>query len=309
MAPLARRWQRLLIPTLAVLAVSGLAAACSAAAPATPPSRGVAGTPAPAAPPRPTPGQAQDGDAADVLRDGTHIIRTGTLALEVTDLMAAVDGGARIVSGVGGYIGKSEERHNPSGGWAAVTYRIPVERWSEALAGLRGLGRVLTENTEALDVTSEVVDLDARVANLRATEGALQAIMDRAATIDDVMKVQRELTGVRSEIERLVAQRENLAQRAAFATLTVRFEVPVVAQPTPQPTPEPVAPAWDISEEVASAVDALVLILQRLSSLGIWLSIVVLPVVLPFALVGYVIYRIARSRQVRATMHYEESRR
>ena len=64
-----------------------------------------------------------------------------------------------------------------------------------------------------------MVDLDARIANLQATEAALQEIMVQATTITDVLKVQDELTAVRGDIESLTAQRDLLASRAALATL------------------------------------------------------------------------------------------
>ena len=78
-------------------------------------------------------------------------------------------------------------------------------------------------------MTAQVVDLDARIANLQASESALQAIMARATTIADVLKVQQELTGVRGDIESMIAQRDNLADQAAMGTLDVIFTVPVVA--------------------------------------------------------------------------------
>jgi hypothetical protein len=148
---------------------------------------------------------------------------------------------------------------------------------------------VLTETTDARDVTAAVVDLDARLQNLRVTEAALQAIMDRATTIDDVLEVQRELTGVRAEIERLTAQRDELAGRAAMSTLSVSYRQP--GEPVAQ-----AAEGWDAGREVDSAVAALVVVLQRLASLGIWLGIAVLPVVLPVIALIWLAYRLARRR-------------
>jgi hypothetical protein len=244
--------------------------------------------------PAPTPGS-PDGELPGELPDGTLVVRTGSLSLEVTDLSAAVDAGRRTVAGFGGYIGTSEERHSAGGGWASVTYRIPVERWEDALAALRGLGRVIGSDSQAQDVTGQVVDLDARIDNLRATEAALQAIMDRAGTIADVLKVQSELTTVRGQIERLVGERDSLANRAALASLTVNYEVPHVAGSQE-------IQGWDAGREIDAAVNHLVRALQALTSMAIWLGIVVLPILGPPVLVGLVIWRIVRRRQIRATM-------
>jgi hypothetical protein len=279
---------RLGLAAVLFAALAVLISGCSAGAPAAAPrdDTGSAG---------PHIGGNDDGEPAEQVADGTLVVRTGRLSLEVSDLGAAVDAGARTAAGLGGYIGRSEESHSSSGGWASVTYRLPVERWDEALTAFRGLGRVLDQDTEALDVTAQVVDLDARLTNLRATEAALQQIMERATTITDVLKVQDELSGVRGDIERLTAERGNLAQRAAMATLTVNYNTPTVA--VTQATE-----AWDPAREIDAAFASLLVIGQRLASLAIWLTIVVLPVVVPVLLIGWVVYRIVRARQPSAPM-------
>jgi len=83
--------------------------------------------------------------------------------------------------------------------------------------------KVLGEQTSSQEVTAQVVDLGARLANLRVTETALQGIMDRATKIPDVLAVQAQLTDVRGQIEELTAEQQTLQNQAALATLTVTF--------------------------------------------------------------------------------------
>ena len=78
-------------------------------------------------------------------------------------------------------------------------------------------------------MTSQVIDLQARIANLRASETALQGIAAKATKISDVLEVQGQLTQTRGEIETLTAQLKDLNDRAGYATLTVQFNVPIVA--------------------------------------------------------------------------------
>src|SRR5947199_24090 len=95
-----------------------------------------------------------------------------------------------------------------------------------APAALRGLAdKVLTERSSTEDVTGQVVDLGARIKNLEATERALQAIMDRATEIKDVLSVQAELTKVRGQIEEMTAEKGHLVEQAAMSTLTVTFSL------------------------------------------------------------------------------------
>ncbi len=225
--------------------------------------------------------------SAPVVPGQQLIVYTGSIDLEVTDLAAAVVQAEQLMRGLGGHVASSRASDTEDHRSASVTYRVPAERWSEAVSAMRGLGRVQAENTESDDVTAQVVDLDARVANLQATETALQAIMDRATTITDVLKVQDELTTVRSEIESLTAQRDLLASRAALATLTVGFNIPIVEVTR-------AAESWDLGREIDSAVAALVRLGQWAASLAIWIGIVVVPFVAPFFIGGYLAYWLRR---------------
>ncbi len=240
---------------------------------------------------QPLPGQPAAGgeeEPAIGADDGALIVRTGRLRLEVTDIAATVSAASQLVSGLGGYVSASEEQTGTSSHVATITYRIPSDRWVEALTGLRQLaGRVIGENTESAEVTAQVVDLEARIANLRSSEAALQEIMTRAGSIEDVLQVQRELSNTRGQIEQLTAERDHLRERAALGTLAVSFESPVVAVTAAHE-------GWQIGTEVDRAVAQLVLLGQATASALVWLVIVGLPLLVPVALVVLIIARLRR---------------
>jgi hypothetical protein len=231
----------------------------------------------------------QIADAAGAALPELLIVRTGQLEIVVPDLAAAVADGAARVSAVGGYVSSSEEASESGSGSASVVYRIPAARWDDALAGIRGLAsqtRRAQVQTEA--VTSQVVDLGARIANLRSTEAALQAIMVKASTIKDVLEVQRQLGDVRGQVEQLVAEKASLEQRAAFGTLTVVFSLPVT------PKVEEVRRDWDPAADIDRASGTLIRLGQKAASAGIWLAIVGLPLLLVVAVVAVVAWRFRR---------------
>lgn len=263
-----------------------LIAACSGAALA-PVGQPVSGEPGRTVTEGPTSGNDADAPNDLVAPDQQLIVYTGSLDLEVADVNATVSQAETLIKNLGGHIATSRGSDTGNGKSANVTYRIPAERWTEALDGLKGLAtRVVNENTSSEDVTAQVVDLDARLANLRSTESALQGIMTRATTITDVLKVQSELTQVRGQIESLTAQRDLLANRAALATLEVGFNTPPVTEVTQAST------GWDLGKEIDGALAALVRLAQGVASLVIWLVIVVAPVVLPVLVLIWVANRL-----------------
>ncbi len=229
----------------------------------------------PAATAGPVPPITEDGVGAAI--DDARIIRTGTIALEVTDVPRALITARDGIRALGGYVGASETQNIENEPHATITYRVPADRWEDALDLLRGLNgltsKVVTEQTQAVEVTGQVIDLEARIRNLRASEAALQTIATTATRISDVLEVQQQLTNVRGQIEQLSAALADLEDRAGYATLTATFSVPLVAV-------EVAAKGWEPAVVVDEASASLVNILQALTTAGIWFAIVWLPLLL-----------------------------
>jgi len=232
--------------------------------------------------------------AADAIGrvDDALIVRTASLELEVEDVAAVLGVARREMAALGGYVSGSDEYDQGEHRWASVTYRVPVDHFDAAIEALRGLSdRVVRESTQASEVTATVVDLDARIANLRASEEALMEIMGRSGRIEDVLSVQSRLESVRGQIEQLEAQRKHLANQAALSTITVSWFTPVAAVTVAQQ-------GWELAGEVDAALAQTVAALQSLASLGIWLAVVAVPLLgIPLLVVVLLVALLRRSRR------------
>jgi hypothetical protein len=222
-----------------------------------------------------TGGQSRAQQVVDLARADLLVIKTGSLDLQVEKVPEAMTAAASKIAALGGYVSGSDQSGDGEDVSASVTYRVPADRWDDAMAALRALAtKVLGEKSQTDDVTAQVVDLGARIANLQATELALQGIMAKADKISDVLAVQAELTKVRGDIEQATAQKKHLEEQAAFSTLTVRYSVkPDLAVVASQKKFEP-------RSEVDRATASLVEIVQGLATAGIWFGIVWLPILL-----------------------------
>ncbi len=283
-----------LAAVVAFVLIPGALAACSgsAAGPAGPAEgdTGLQPIPAASAAPAalPAPAQQGSGGSNDQLTDQPLIIYTGTMSLEVDDLQASVDQANGAIAGLGGHVESSQQSNAGDRDSASVTYRIPAERWNDALNALRGMGRkLLSLTTNSDDVTAQVIDLNAQIDNLKASETALQQIMLQATTISDVLKVQDQLTSVRGDIESMTAQRDHLANQATLATLTVNFNVPV-------PATTVASGGWDLGAQVDNALASLIGVGQWVASGLIWLVIVVVPVAVPLLIILWIALWVVR---------------
>src|ERR1700693_1037992 len=106
-----------------------------------------------------------------------------------------------------------------------ATLRVPADQLDPTLAEIKRLGRVETESQSDEEVTSQYIDLDARLTNARNTEQRLTDLLrQRTGKLADALSVELELGRVRGEIERMQAEKKSLTNRVDFATLnaTVR---------------------------------------------------------------------------------------
>ena len=98
--------------------------------------------------------------------------------------------------------------------------RVPSNELDTTLAELKKLGRVESETQGGEEVTSEYIDLEARLANARRTEQRLAQIQaQRTGKLADVLKVEVEIARVRGEIEQMEAQRKSMRKQVDFATI------------------------------------------------------------------------------------------
>jgi hypothetical protein len=222
-----------------------------------------------------------DGDQGGSLAD-RKIIKTGEISIEVPNVSAALARVRALAKDLGGYVGGSQSGTFDQS--ATLTLRIPADRFDEALTRLHELdGDVLSEATREEDVTSTVVDLEARLRNLRASETQYRTLLGRAEKIEDILAVQTRLDDVRGQIEQLQAQLKELNGLADLATLSVSLVPGAVQQ---------AAGNWDPGKTVTEAFAALVGFVQELGNGAIWLVIVFLPVAIVVAILGWLLFRL-----------------
>ena len=215
---------------------------------------------------------------------GPSIARTVTLKIVTTDFDAARSAIDRTLRDVGGLVGQlgASDPGEVAARSIRGTLRVPAARLDEALAALRTLGRVTSESQQADDVTEQVVDLDVRIANARITEKRLaELIQNRTGRVSDVLEVEREMTRVRTELERLDAQRKNVGQRVAYATVNIEVLEERRASVSLGPVPIPARLRDAISDGFESALSGLLAValflLRAGPSIILWATLVGVP--------------------------------
>jgi hypothetical protein len=151
--------------------------------------------------------------------------------------------------------------------YISMELRVPQDKLEATLAAIGNLGTVRSRSIETEDVSTTLVDLQARLRNARKSEEALQEIMTRSGQIADVLAVSRELSAVRESIEQMSAQQQRLQSQVQYSTISVRLESTVAVSSTKPAFSRQLGNSWESA--TASVGDFTTDLLQ----LGLWLLV------------------------------------
>jgi len=188
------------------------------------------------------------------------VIKTGDLTITVplADVDDAVRGATAVADSHGGYVVQTsmDDSDEPS---ASVTVRVPSQEFESSLGDLRDIGDVSSERVEGRDVSEEFVDLKARLRNLEGQEEVLLRLYDRATSVADTIRIQREVQDVQLEIERHRGRLRFLSDRTSLSTISVQFVGPDAVVAKSKPT-NVIGRSWAQAKEVALAMVSAVIV-------------------------------------------------
>ncbi len=230
----------------------------------------------------------QSGNAVPLDR---KIIKNAQLVLTVEKTSTAIERITTIASDVGGYLQGSHSFAEGTTTGAQITIQVPVDRFEEALNRVRNVAlKITSDTTSSTDVSDQYVDLQARQKNLEATRDRIRQFLDKAATVDEALKVNQQLSDVESQIEQIKGKLNVLDARSSFSTITADLHEPA---PTPTPTPSPTPTAtptpigWNPGQTFNDAARVQTSLLRAIGDLLIWVGVVLLPYVVVFGLIAF----------------------
>lgn len=149
---------------------------------------------------------------------GQVLIRSGSLDLRAKDLDATK---GKIEGIVDDMDGRVQDWSLEDGKWLNMTLRVPEKRLDEAMERVSTLGKVVGRSLRSRDVTEELIDLEARIQNLRALRDRLRSYLEKAAKLEEILAVEKELVRVQTELESLEARMKLLNEQVAMSQLDI----------------------------------------------------------------------------------------
>jgi hypothetical protein len=162
------------------------------------------------------------------------LIQRASLILRTRQVGDALQQVRVIVAGVQGVVA-DELTETGRGGEprrSSLTLRIPADAFDAVLADLGQLGRVGSQQVTTQDVSTQVVDVEARVLSAERTLRRIRELLEQADDFSDVLSLESELARREADLASLKAQQAYLSDQTALSTITLTLlRPPPVVQP------------------------------------------------------------------------------
>lgn len=152
---------------------------------------------------------------------GRYIVRSASAEVIVEDVAEAAGQISRRVAALGGYIEQSNLDDDQSASIQVKVYENDLEPFVEQLASL---GEIRTKHLSADDVTSELIDLEAKLKNLVVIRDRFRALLNKAENIADIMEIEQQIARLQYEIDALDGRAKNLNTQARYADVKIQLK-------------------------------------------------------------------------------------
>jgi hypothetical protein len=148
-------------------------------------------------------------------------VRTGEQVVVVDSPVGLGRRIERMVVEAGGYIERSTGSKD---GNVRMEGRVPAAQLDSIMDRIAGMGEERRRHMTGADVTDQYTDLEARLRSTIALRERLQQLLTRAATLDEVLNLEKQIARLQSDIDGLQARIDQLKSRAVLASLAVSLE-------------------------------------------------------------------------------------
>jgi hypothetical protein len=247
-----------------------------------------------------------EGDAGlnydnSILSPGVNrkIIYYGSFSIRTKDFDNDYDSLLATLEKLGGYIeassvsGSKPDEWNESGRYANLTLRVPSSKFSEFTSKLGDFGETVSKSVSGQDISLQYFDTETKLKTLRARETRLLDLLDKAATLEDIIELESALAEVSYEIQMLETNLRDYDSLIDYSTVTIEMqEVNKVEAVTP--------PDESIGSRISGAFYS---VLNVLADFGEFLLVFFIggaPVIVPLAAITVLIIILVNRKNKKA---------
>lgn len=167
-----------------------------------------------------------ENDTAARTADNAKIIYTTYLSIETKDYDLAYQQLNDTLSGVDGYLESSNEYTDSTDSTRtlSLTLRVPESSYDAFVDAAEQTGSVTSKSESAEDVTTQYMDIEARLDSLTAQRTRLQELQASADNLTDLLQIESSLSDVQYQIESYQSQLNWYSQQVSYCTVNITLD-------------------------------------------------------------------------------------
>lgn len=167
-----------------------------------------------------------ENDTAARTADNAKIIYTTYLSIETKDYDWAYQQLNDTLSSVDGYLESSSEYTDSTDSTRtlSLTLRVPESSYDAFVDAAEQTGSVTSKSESADDVTTQYMDIEARLDNLTAQRTRLQELQASADNLTDLLQIESSLSDVQYQIESYQSQLNWYSQQVSYCTVNITLD-------------------------------------------------------------------------------------
>ena len=152
------------------------------------------------------------------------LIKNGDISFEVKNIKNTKTFLQKVISKHKGYISSEkieDYRINPT---EILTVRVPNSNFDNIINNISlQVGEFDSKRIDIEDVTADFVDIEARLKNKKQLEGKYQELLAKANNMTDILKIEKEISLIREDIESTEGRLRYLNNQVGYSTLIITY--------------------------------------------------------------------------------------
>ncbi|MGM0378450.1 MAG: DUF4349 domain-containing protein [Bacillota bacterium] len=152
------------------------------------------------------------------------IIKNGTVNIDILDYNKMIEKLKSYLDSNNGYISNLNSYKNDDYMNGSIDIKIDYNKFDKTYQFIKSLGKVNNSNINTQDITNQYRDLVSEVETLKITQNRLQKLLNKSDKIEDILRVENELTRIRTRLEKLQGQIKKWERLSDYSSISITFK-------------------------------------------------------------------------------------
>ena len=129
------------------------------------------------------------------------------------------------------FLGHIENARLSESGHYYANIKVPADKLVSTLDAIAKLGNKTSQSINKRDITERFMNNEERLKNLKLFKTKMKAILNRTSNIEEILRIERELNRVQTEIDMIERNLKNMQSSVEMSPIAVNLEEKTIYGP------------------------------------------------------------------------------